>query len=1041
MVRRAFVRHSRARRTAIAVAASAVLAGGLSPLLPTASAAPEAAQETVVPATYRSTYTGATLVSPDTTYGGDGAGGQGVFHRLEGHSVVWTRYSDGKSFDAPSTTGTVVTSGGTGSDVLATRYSDGRVDLWNAADGTTSTLQVPEGQSFYSGFYGSMVITLETVTAEDGTTTRVFRLLTAGSDGSTHEVIVGGEPTGMKLAGPVRGDGTGLVFRAVLDGSSRLVAVDPQTGQIQSWTPALSVGSVKISPEYVAAYGSRDSSTVSVYSRADLTAAPVQVTLDGADGATPADDLAVVGDWLVHRPGSGGKVTATPIAGGDPVTLIASSNSGISAGPDGSVAVIGRTGADDWGVQHIHAGEDGKPVVTMVKALPKPPYKIQGLALDQGKLVVADPSYAQTRDDYGRTVAVTGTPTFGERASYDGRDTLLGSCAETDLACSQLYGTADGRIAWLSHDSETYDRIRVNGPAEYGYWDRGVPAGGRITDVSGQYLIYTTDTQQYVYKIGNSGNPAVTRTPTAAALSGDTLWTPGETPGTVTAYDLTAKKTTETVTLDSGCAPTELQALGRYLYWTCDGKAGVYDRTAKKSVSVPADEAKLGDGYVVTHDKQAGKLTLTTVADGTAVSRVIGDLPDTGVSQRDVRWTVDESTGNAAYVDDQEQVHLVPSGVAQQPLRQLAPAENASYVEAHETDTTYDTLTTVLLSKPSSGWDLTVRSRATGKVYTDGVDGTAARGALSVGWSGDDPTKTGDRFLPNGSYDWTLSVTPADGVGAPLEVSGTVQLLHGDPERHDHVGSEGLADGTGDLLTLNSSGSLTFQQGTGKGTFSGKVAGSGWSAKVAAVPFGDLDGDRCNDVLVRMGDGSLRGYQVKCGLAPLPSMSYTKLGGTGWGAYDVLTSPGDVSGDGRADLIVRNASTGAVYLYKGTSTGKLSARVKLYDNWKTYKKVVGAGDLNGDGIGDLVAQDKSNNLYRYYGKGNGTFSARVKVSTGWGASYNAVVGVGDITGDGKADLVARDTAGVLYRLAGTGKGTFGARVKIATGWQGYKGLF
>jgi hypothetical protein len=52
-----------------------------------------------------------------------------------------------------------------------------------------------------------------------------------------------------------------------------------------------------------------------------------------------------------------------------------------------------------------------------------------------------------------------------------------------------------------------------------------------------------------------------------------------------------------------------------------------------------------------------------------------------------------------------------------------------------------------------------------------------------------------------------------------------------------------------------------------------------------------------------------------------------------------------------------------------------------------------------------------------------------------------VVGVGDITGDGKNDLVARDTAGNLYRNNGDGKGSFGGRTKIASGWQGYKGVF
>jgi hypothetical protein len=53
----------------------------------------------------------------------------------------------------------------------------------------------------------------------------------------------------------------------------------------------------------------------------------------------------------------------------------------------------------------------------------------------------------------------------------------------------------------------------------------------------------------------------------------------------------------------------------------------------------------------------------------------------------------------------------------------------------------------------------------------------------------------------------------------------------------------------------------------------------------------------------------------------------------------------------------------------------------------------------------------------------------------------AVVGAGDITGDGKADLVARDTSGNLYRYTGNGKGSFGGRKKIATGWKGYKSLF
>lgn len=56
----------------------------------------------------------------------------------------------------------------------------------------------------------------------------------------------------------------------------------------------------------------------------------------------------------------------------------------------------------------------------------------------------------------------------------------------------------------------------------------------------------------------------------------------------------------------------------------------------------------------------------------------------------------------------------------------------------------------------------------------------------------------------------------------------------------------------------------------------------------------------------------------------------------------------------------------------------------------------------------------------------------MEVATGWGASYDVVVGVGDNTGDGEADLVSRDTSGTLWRNNGNGKGSFGTRTKIDT---------
>ncbi|MFD5595769.1 FG-GAP-like repeat-containing protein [Streptomyces griseorubiginosus] len=340
------------------------------------------------------------------------------------------------------------------------------------------------------------------------------------------------------------------------------------------------------------------------------------------------------------------------------------------------------------------------------------------------------------------------------------------------------------------------------------------------------------------------------------------------------------------------------------------------------------------------------------------------------------------------------------------------------------------------LSRPTSSWSLALTDTAGRTVRT--LTGSTADLNVTVSWNG---RTTAGGYAANGPLTWTLRATQEGASSAVKLATGTVAVTGGATVAHDFGGSSTTPDGTGDLLTLNSSGALTFQLGKASaGVFSGKVTGSGWPTSVKAVPFGDLSGDRCNDVLVRLSSGALRLYKPGCGAALKPSTAYTSLGAGGWNQYDVLTSPGDISGDGQPDLLARNAATGTVYLYKGTSTGKLSTRVKLYDNWKGYKKIVGVGDLNGDGIGDLLVQDKANNLFRYDGTGKGTFKARVKLFTNWGGSYNTVVGVGDITGDGKADLVSRDTGGTLWRNNGNGKGSFGARAKISTGWQGYKSL-
>jgi hypothetical protein len=60
----------------------------------------------------------------------------------------------------------------------------------------------------------------------------------------------------------------------------------------------------------------------------------------------------------------------------------------------------------------------------------------------------------------------------------------------------------------------------------------------------------------------------------------------------------------------------------------------------------------------------------------------------------------------------------------------------------------------------------------------------------------------------------------------------------------------------------------------------------------------------------------------------------------------------------------------------------------------------------------------------------------VRVEAGW-AKYHTIIGVGDITGDAVPDLIARDSAGTIWRYDGSGHATWSVKTQIATGWSKY----
>ncbi|MER7693173.1 trypsin-like serine protease [Streptomyces sp. NPDC097610] len=244
-------------------------------------------------------------------------------------------------------------------------------------------------------------------------------------------------------------------------------------------------------------------------------------------------------------------------------------------------------------------------------------------------------------------------------------------------------------------------------------------------------------------------------------------------------------------------------------------------------------------------------------------------------------------------------------------------------------------------------------------------------------------------------------------------------------------------DHKADLFVRNASTKTLYEKDSNGTSFGARQSWGGWSTSNVVLQT-DLDRDGYQDVVVRRtSNGDIHWWHY---LPSTGKWADTKLF-SDWKTRTRVVAPGDVTGDALPDLLSVD-SGGVLWIYPGKGNGTFSARVKVSSGWNQYNSLRAHGDFTGDGKADLVARSKTGSyvyLFKGTGKaGSGAFSSRIKVRT-W-AGYNAFDAVGDVTGDGKADFLARTPAGTLYLYPGTGKATseiFATAIKIGTDFKQY----
>jgi hypothetical protein len=303
-----------------------------------------------------------------------------------------------------------------------------------------------------------------------------------------------------------------------------------------------------------------------------------------------------------------------------------------------------------------------------------------------------------------------------------------------------------------------------------------------------------------------------------------------------------------------------------------------------------------------------------------------------------------------------------------------------------------------------------------------GAGGFGKGRLLAADWSGYSATLgTGDL---NGDGRADLVVRKGDSL---LLVPGTGRVALGTPTAlprtwggYDLVAGMGdvTNDGLPDLVARVARTRLTYvYPGDGKGGLGTRF---GPFDQFQDVDFlagaGPVAGTTYNDLVGRAANGRMVLFANRGGT----SIDGVGATGAGFGDTNLVLNVGDWNGDGYGDVLTRQTSTGSMLLRAGDGNGGLAAPVVASKGWSSVALVAAVGDVTGDGYPDLMGQPSGGSMRIYPGNGGTGFKASYVAHSAISSSDQ--LGAGLWNGDGAPDSLLRKSDGTLVVYAGNGPG-------------------